>query len=189
MEPTPPDPDSTYACTMEQAATWGMPLGVALAAPLVILHGLVWGGSAVAAAFKSFFLPVYFFLPALLVGIVAHELVHGLVWGWAAGSLRAIRFGVQWKTLTPFAHCNQPLPARLYRIGVVAPGLLVGVLPAVAGTAFGSGWWAAFGWLLTWSACGDAVVWWLIRPIPGDRLIADHPTLAGCVLLPAEPTP
>jgi hypothetical protein len=66
-------------------------------------------------------------------------------------------------------------------VGAAAPGLLLGVVPAIAGAVTGAGAVAAFGWLMTLGAGGDMVVLWLIRSVPGHVPVQDHPTRAGCV--------
>ncbi|MBR9975107.1 MAG: DUF3267 domain-containing protein [Bacteroidetes bacterium] len=127
-------------------------------------------------------------LAALLVGIVVHEAIHGIAWKIAARKpTSAIRFGFHWKTLTPYAHCSEPMPARAYRIGAAMPLLLLGVLPSLAGIAWGSGALMAFGLFFTFAAGGDMLILWLLRDVPPDAQVEDHPVRAGCyVLLPAE---
>lgn len=127
-------------------------------------------------------------LVALLVGIVVHEAIHGITWKVAARKpASAIRFGFHWKTLTPYAHCSESMPARAYRIGAAMPLLLLGVLPALAGIVWGSGGVMAFGLFFTFAAGGDMLILWLLRDVQPDALVEDHPVRAGCyVLLPAE---
>ena len=83
--------------------------------------------------------------------------------------------------MAPHAQCTLPLPVSAYRRGAAAPGLLLGLIPAFAGSLFGEGGLAAFGWLMTLGAGGDIVVLWLLRRLPGHVLVQDHPTRAGCV--------
>jgi hypothetical protein len=167
-------------------------MGVAVAAALLAalpaigvlaaLHRAFHGPGSVLAALDAFLATAWIWGPALVLGVVVHELIHGLVWAWAARKpLRAIRFGVNWKALAPHAQCTVPLPASAYRLGAAAPGLLLGLVPALAGTLTGVGGVAAFGWLMVLGAGGDIVVLWLIRSVPPACLVQDHPTRAGCV--------
>ncbi len=51
-------------------------------------------------------------------GIAAHEAIHGLSWAYFGGKpVGAIKFGFQVKTLTPYAHCKEPIEARLLHRG------------------------------------------------------------------------
>ncbi|HEX2450905.1 MAG TPA: DUF3267 domain-containing protein [Gemmatimonadales bacterium] len=173
-------------------------MGVATAAAIVVtippitalvaLHRAINGPGSVGAALDAFLATPWIWVPALIVGTVTHELVHGLTWA-AAGRLplRTIRFGLNWKALSPHAQCTLPLPAAAYRRGAAAPGLLLGILPALVGALAGAGTVAAFGWLMTLGAGGDLVVLWLIRTLPGHVLVQDHPTRAGCVVLENQP--
>ena len=120
------------------------------------------------------------FLIAAL-GILAHEAIHGLSWAYFSGkSLSAVKFGFQAKTLTPYAHCKEPIEARAYRLGTAMPGLVLGILPSLVGIASGSGWIMLFGLFFTLFAGGDVVVLWLIRKVDAKALVEDHPTNAGC---------
>jgi hypothetical protein len=167
-------------------------MGVATAAALAVaavpiaalagLHRALNGPGSIGAAVDGFLATPWIWVPALILGIVAHELLHGL--GWAAAGrlpLSAIRFGMNWKAVSPHAQCTVPLPAAAYRLGAAAPGFLLGLVPAVAGSLSGQGSLAAFGWLMTLGAGGDMVVLWLIRSLPGSVLVQDHPTRAGCI--------
>ena len=169
-------------------------MGVAVAAALLAalppigaltaLHGAFHGAGSILAALDAFLATPGIWVPALVLGIVVHELIHGLVWAWAARKpLSAIRFGVNWKALAPHAQCTVPLPAAAYRLGAAAPGLLLGIVPALAGTLTGVGGVAAFGWLMVLGAGGDIVVLWLIRSVDPSMLLQDHPSRAGCVLV------
>ncbi len=75
------------------------------------------------------------------------------------------------------------MPARVYRVGGAAPGVILGLLPAAAGLFIGSAPATAFGAVMTASAAGDLVVLWLLRGLPDHTLVRDHPTRVGCEIL------
>jgi len=125
------------------------------------------------------------FLVLLMVGILAHEAIHGLAWSFFGRlPLRRIRFGFQASTLTPYAHALDPLTARAYRIGAVLPALLLGGLPFLVGTIVGSTPPALFGMIFVFAAGGDLLILWLIRGVDPRALVQDHPSRAGCIVLP-----
>ena len=134
-------------------------------------------------------LPVWLLFVALIVaGILAHEAIHGLAWSFFGRlPLRRIRFGFQASTLTPYAHALDPLPARAYRLGAVLPAILLGGLPFVVGTVLGSPSLALFGMIFVFAAGGDLLVLWLIRGVDPRALVQDHPSRAGCIVLPLPP--
>lgn len=172
---------------------WAALLGILLVAPVVAaliwLHARVRGPAAIGAAVDALLARPLFGIALIAAGIVVHELVHAAVWVYAGGGgWRRVRFGWNWKALAPFAHYTEPLPVGAYRVGAVAPLVLLGIVPAVVGTLAGWGGVAAFGWLLAAGAAGDLAVLWLLRGVPAGALVTDHPSRAGC-LVHAPPAP
>ncbi len=178
---------------MRAAGDYSVSMGAATAAALVVavppitafigLHRALNGPGSVELALDGFLSSPWVWVTALLLGTAAHELIHGVAWAAAARRpFRIIRFGMNWKALAPHAQCTIPLPASAYRLGAAAPGVVLGALPAVAGAVTGEGVVAAFGWLMTLGAGGDMVVLWLIRQLPGDVRVQDHPSRAGCIV-------
>lgn len=156
-----------------------IPLCLALAAPFVAVHG--WGAlaSGLGWLFDDFVRAVVL----LVVGIVTHEVLHAIVWKFAARMpWSTVRFGFDVGTLTPYAHCTEPMPARAYRLGAATPGVVLGVLPVLAAVTLGSPPLAAFGLLFAFAAGGDALVLLLLRDVDPTTLVGDHPTRAGALV-------
>jgi hypothetical protein len=72
-----------------------------------------------------------------------------------------------------------PLPASRYRVAVALPGLLLGLIPTVAGIALQSEELTLYGAIMLVGAVGDMLILWLLRSVRGDTLVLDHPTRAG----------
>lgn len=144
---------------------------------------LAWGWPALQAGLGQAFQPLVI-LPVFIVGIVVHEALHGLGWR-TFGRLpwSAIRFGVVWQALMPYAHCRAPLTATAYRWGAALPGLVTGVLPVALGLITGRGVVLVLGAVLLAAAAGDALVLWAIRRVPGRTRVLDHPSRPGCYVL------
>ncbi|MBI5950274.1 MAG: DUF3267 domain-containing protein [Chloroflexi bacterium] len=120
----------------------------------------------------------------LIFGILLHELIHMFAWMlFAKKPLKAFKLGFQWKSLTPYAHCKEPMDIRPYRIGAFAPGLLLGILPWLVSLFTGDILLMAYGFLYTVAASGDLLILWLIRKIKPNTLVEDHPTNAGCYII------
>lgn len=170
---------------MGTANVAGVLMGLLPAIPFVIAWGLVWGGVQFAAGFGGLYGNFVLFILLLFAGIVIHEGIHALTWMIAGRKpLRAMKFGVHWKLLTPYAHSTEPMPAWAYRLGGVMPGLVLGFLPLLVGLVAGNGWLFFWGLIFTLSAGGDFLVLWLIRDVDRHALVEDHPTRAGCYVLP-----
>ncbi len=176
------------SASLVAANAYALVLAVPLLALLVVPFGLAWGWAAVADGAVWWADRPALALAALVVGVLAHEGLHAIAWR-ASARLPpgAVRLGFNWKVLTPYAHCSAPMPARAYRIGAATPGVALGLVPAAAALATGSGPLLAFALLFTLAAGGDALILWLLRGVPPDARVVDHSTRAGCLVLGEDP--
>lgn len=167
-----------YSVSMLKAQTASLPFGFIAVAEVLLfgsLHGFPRIGDAIDILMPWYFIPIF------LIGIVLHELIHGVAWKFAANiPFSQITFGFQWKTITPFAHCRIPIPKRAYVIGTAMPAAVLGIIPVLISLANGSGWMLIIGVLFTFAAVGDFLIIYLIRTVPWNALVEDHPTNAGC---------
>jgi hypothetical protein len=124
---------------------------------------------------------------AVLLGVVVHELIHGLSWTiFGRKPFSAIKFGFQWKSLTPYAHLKEPVDVNPYRIGAFMPGFILGILSYFLSLALGDGNLFWFSLIHTSAAGGDWLILWLIRNVKSGTLVEDHPTNAGCYVIEPE---
>lgn len=146
----------------------------------VVAQRLLWGKFEFDGGFWLTTAAIY------VVGIVAHEATHGVGYR-AFGGLRPdqVKFGFMWKALMPYAHAKAPMTASAYRKAVLAPGVVTGLLPLVAGLATGFAPLTLAGAGLLGAAAGDWAVVYAIRDVPRARLVRDHPTDVGAEVLPA----
>lgn len=160
-------------------------LSIAFVVPvglMVIPYWLLHGSRALAAVADSFSMGVL--LGTFTLGIVVHELIHGIAWSFASGhSFRAIKFGFQWKTLTPYAHCPLATRCNAYRVGAVMPLIVLGICPYAVALISKSPFLLVFSLLQIFAACGDLMILWLLRGVSGSEWVQDHPTDAGVSLL------
>lgn len=157
------------------------PLGGLLSAAFA----LVWGVGRLIDAFQVAMLErTGVSVAVLVVGIVSHELLHGI--GWTLASARGwnvVSFGFQLKTLTPYAHLEEPVTARVHRVGLLMPAGVLGVLPWMVGMLVGDGLFNLFGVLFIMLASGDLMAIWLLRRVRPDQQVQDHPERVGVYLL------
>lgn len=171
-------PVRDVSMSLVEANIIGGAFGLLAALACIIPHWLLWGGASLGTGLQVVFNPIIF-VPAFIVSILVHEGLHALGWGlFGRVPWSAMHFGV--KDLTPFAHCREPLRATPYRIGAFFPGLILGVVPAGLGVATGSGVLTVWGSLMLALAGGDLAILWALRRVPGQALVRDHPTRAGC---------
>ena len=125
-------------------------------------------------------------IAVILLGIIGHELIHGLSWRLIANKpFSVIKFGFQWKSLTPYAHLKEPVEVNAYRVATFMPGFLLGIVPFILSLLFANGNLFWFGLVHTSSAGGDWLILWLIRNVKAGVQVEDHPTNAGCYVLEA----
>lgn len=143
---------------------------------------MIWGWEAFAYAWKDLF-DTLWFLPAILLGVLLHELIHAFTWKQLAGlSWKEMKLGIQWKTFTPYAHAKKPMQITPYRWGAFMPALLLGFLPYGISLFTGNGWLFAYGMLFIVAAAGDFWILSVLRKVPKDSWVADHPEHAGCIV-------
>lgn len=171
--------------------------GLALLPPVALICGAylwIWSFEKLAAAMEfesllSVFLVWFVAIPATFVaGVVVHELLHGLSFLYIGGASResVTLLGFQRETATPYSSCSQPLRAGGYRWTIAMPGLVLGILPVAAGLFTGNPWAMFFGTFFLLAASGDAIILWLLRGVPANALVEDHPTRAGCYVFDPE---
>lgn len=166
----------------ELALTLTVPPVIALLVVFFLLHplnlddlsiGTMFGMTA--AVFVAFFVLIF-----------AHEGIHGLVWGICAPDhFKSISFGVIWAMLTPYCTCSQPLSRAAYFVGVLAPTIVLGVVPCIIALFTGSYFLMAIGCLMIIGGGGDiAVIRQLIKAhMSGPHaLCLDHPYECGSVV-------
>ncbi len=123
-------------------------------------------------------------LAAILLGVVMHEWIHAITWMILGHKpFSKIKFGFQWKTLTPYAHLTEPVKVNIYRLGAFMPGLVLGILVFGLSLLLGDGNLFWFSLIHTSAAGGDWLVLWLIRNLKPGTMVEDHPTQAGCYVI------
>lgn len=163
-------------------------LTLALGLPLCLLGFVVFlvvnKGRDMTLGLSIDFLPL---IVLLLVLTVVHELIHGITWsffaehGWAD-----IEFGLIVMYLTPYCTAKSPLPLGGYILGGLMPMILLGIVPTVWAIATADFGLLLLGLAMTLGGGGDLMIVLMLLRHKSDareRLILDHPTQAGSVIL------
>ena len=123
----------------------------------------------------------------MFVGVVIHELIHGLTWAcFAKSGWKSISFGVIWKLLTPYCHCDEPMHIPGYMCGAMMPCIVLGIVPAVAALFIGSLPMLVWGIFFIAAAAGDIWMTWLLTKENPKSLVLDHPSEAGFYIIDEE---
>ena len=148
---------------------------------------LIWGEADLGSGRSVFGFTGLWLLIAFFAGIVVHELLHGITWAcYAKGGWKSISFGVMWKLLTPYCHCNEPMSVKAYLAGALMPLLVLGIIPAVVSLMIGSTVLLGWGILFIAAASGDIWMSWLLTKEDPESTILDHPTEAGFYVFDKE---
>ena len=117
--------------------------------------------------------------------IIFHEALHAvaaLLWGRVPW--RSIHFGVKWRQLMFYCHCDKPLKVDTYRIFTLFPllvttpaaGLILWIDPSI---------WSLLFFSVTISACaGDVLLFFKTSQVENDKWIQDHESEPGFYILP-----
>lgn len=117
---------------------------------------------------------------SLFPAIIIHELLHAFAAiVFSKGKLNAVKFGFDKKTLSPYTHCKNPLYVWQYRIVLVLPGVILGILPGFLGSLFKSPEMVVFGIIYTIGALGDFLMITILKKYNSKTRIKDHPTTLG----------
>lgn len=174
------EPGRKVSINLVSANIFSLVLLLVVAIASAIPFHLLWPEAPVRTLGSLSLLGMLGFLLVFLAGVFVHELIHGLTWAYFAPSgWKSISFGVIWKMLTPYCHCNEPLRRRPYLWGALMPCVVLGILPLLLAMCTGYGLLLVFGILFTAAAAGDLWMAWLLLKERPDCLVLDHPSEAG----------
>ncbi len=127
----------------------------------------------------------------LLFGLalaVPHELIHGITWMITGkAKWKDIKFGVMWKKLcTPYCHCEVPMNVNQYRIALLMPLIVLGIVPSILSLIIGNGLLLGYGIMGIVGAIGDISMAWLLRKESATAKIYDHPSAAAFFLFDTD---
>ena len=171
------------AIDLRKANLFAIVLFAISAVVFMVPYFLIWMGKGTEKSDGTGFFSTHQGLCLLIgfvVGIVVHELIHGLTWAcYAKRGWKSISFGVIWKYLTPYCHCDEPMRIRPYQGACLMPFVVLGVIPSVAGLVIGSLPLIIFGVLFIAAAAGDIWMAWLLTKENPRSMVLDHPSEAG----------
>jgi len=166
-----------YTMGIGKANLFAFFLIIPITAVFLIPYLLIWDFNDVEIGRRQL---MNFFFLVLVVGIVVHELLHGVGWAlYAKKGFQSIRFGVNWKFLTPYCHCKEPLRVKHYVVGGALPLVVMGIIPSLTAIIIGNGFLLCFGIFFSWAAGGDIISLFMLRKINRETFVYDHPDKLG----------
>jgi hypothetical protein len=122
-------------------------------------------------------------LISLIPSILIHEVLHGVGYMLAGARRDQVKLGFQIKNLMPYAHCKVPLRTLSYAFGVILPGLILGVIPYIAGIVAHHQTLTVYAIMMILAAVGDLIMLVMLVAVPRDLYVQDHPTKPGFQVL------
>lgn len=117
------------------------------------------------------------------IGIIIHELIHAIAFICIGKAKRSdVKFGFIFKSMTPFAHCKVPLSMRAYKISILLPVILTGIIPLIIGLFINSLLTVFVAAVLIAGGIGDWMMYRKLRPFTNNAIVSDHPSEIGCIV-------
>lgn len=127
----------------------------------------------------------YVILLGILIGMVLHELIHGIVAAkYADKGWKSVSFGVMWKYLAAYCHCNELLMVRHYRAVILMPSI-VAFLVLIVSTLCGLADLVCISAIMLVGGIGDFTICYRLRKEAADVLVYDYPNkVGGAIFVP-----
>ncbi|MCR5180386.1 MAG: DUF3267 domain-containing protein [Bacteroidaceae bacterium] len=171
------------AIDLVKANIFAVVLFVAAAVVLLVPFYFIWSDAPTEVLLGNGSTWLLFFL-SIIIGVVVHELIHGATWAcFAEHGWHSISFGVMWKLLTPYCHCDEPLHIHAYMWGAMSPCILLGIIPSIVALCIGSLPLLLWGIFFISAAAGDIWMTFLLLKENPDSMVLDHPSEAGFYIL------
>lgn len=185
--------DRTLTMTqlLQRAGRWLPAISVLTFLPYLVIWGIPslpeWPGF-----WRAAFDTILWTVAALVIYIISaliHEALHLLAMLVVARVPPAtFRFGMRLSDGVLFVHSSRPMSARAYRVVLLLPGLVLGLLPAAIGTIQGLGWVVVYGYVMIVSAIGDLIVFREMKDVDSRTSVRDHPEKIGCQVRLSSPS-
>lgn len=118
-----------------------------------------------------------------------HELCHYVTFlfylGWK--KRKDIKLGVKLKLLAPYCHCAEILPVKQYRMAVIMPFVVTGIIPAFFFPFFYHPIFLVSLMASLTFCSGDIYILWKLLKYNKYYFVEDHPTKIGCIVYNQNP--
>jgi len=182
-------PKEKIAMSFVKANILGIIVAIPIAVLLAAFYFWIWKNSPTDNIIDSFFFSnfVLYAIVSFTLGTALHELIHGLLFAkYAKNGFKSVKFGVNWKTLTPYCHCSEPLQVKHYILVSIMPAIILGFIPYIIGIVIGSEALFLFGTLFTVVAVGDFIMVFLLLRENKNAWVQDLPDEVGCIIYRAK---
>lgn len=120
---------------------------------------------------------IIYFIVLFFVSIFSHELIHAAVF--VKNKWTSVKIGVLWKHITPYAHCSESLRKIEYAFALVAPGIVLGIMPFCYAFLYSNITSLIYGLIMLSAAMGDFIILAMVLCVPKGKKVLDHKDKVG----------
>jgi hypothetical protein len=124
----------------------------------------------------------FVYILVLIPLVVAHELIHGVFFSiFVKNKFKSIKFGIMpaQKLFSPYCHCKEKIKINHYRIEIIMPLIVLGIIPTIISIIIGKTVLLFFGIILIACASGDILIFIKTLKEKNNIWIYDLPTDGG----------
>lgn len=157
---------------------------VPFASVIIIIFNFLWKDKVVYSAVinniqDNIFVAIFVFF----ISVIIHELIHAVAYLiFDKGNFKRISFGFSKIFYSPYCHYSGSVKLWKYRIALILPGLVLGILPIIFAFAAGNFYLLVYGIIFTLGAFGDFYILYQLRSQKSTTYVKDHPNMMGCIL-------
>ena len=137
---------------------------------------------AISIPFLYYVINIIFYLLVFILIVIIHEIIHGIfVSIFAENGFKSIKYGIlsAKKLFTPYCHCEDKLRINHYRIVIIMPTVIMGIIPSIISIIIGNIILLFWGIICIISGCGDILLILILLKEKKDCWIFDYPTEIG----------
>ncbi|MCD8406476.1 DUF3267 domain-containing protein [Tenacibaculum dicentrarchi] len=150
----------------------------------ILLYYLLWGDLNLEVLKIHHYTDIFIFLIIVFSSVLVHELIHAFVFAYfSKGNFKSVKIGVLWSQLTPYAHCKEALLVKHYKLAVIMPGIILGIVPIFSAILIESLLLLSYGIFMIMAAAGDFMIFILLMKVPKHKKILDHKSEMGFYIL------
>lgn len=114
--------------SIAKANFYGVIIVLPLILILIILYIYIWKG-------RNFISELFtlepnnfgLFMRSIFILIFSRQFIYGLSWQFfGKKQSNEIRYGINWKKMTPYTHCRVPIEVKSYKLGFAMPVTILG---------------------------------------------------------------
>lgn len=126
---------------------------------------------------------IFIFIFLFLGSIFLHELLHAVAYLiFDKCKFKEISFGFSKHFLSPYCHYSGRVKLWKYRIALLMPGFVMGIIPIIISFSIGNFYLLIYGLIFTLGAFGDFYILYKIRKQKSSIYVKDSPNMMGCIL-------